>query len=299
MPIEVHCPNPACARVHAVKNRYAGMRGKCPACGSWMYVPEHGQLPSMIAPRPEGLEKAAWAPETAKPAAREAADEPVLATLDEPAPARPRPPFSWLGAALVLLGMAGLGLVIAAPYLPKPELAGAAEAGEEGSMRNPKGIEAGEFHHFLQMLAPGVAAGALLCLLTALVMRRFDFPSLLLLYLTTVGAALVLLLALHTYRGEAKIVQRVRELAERRSAAGQGGVTMEPGWQLHALLGGAAGACALFLLAAVVVHRRWWSKLLGFLVLGLVIAAVPAWVYREEWGIAEYIPREVRDMMPF
>jgi len=27
MPIEVHCPNPECARVHLVKNKYAGMRG--------------------------------------------------------------------------------------------------------------------------------------------------------------------------------------------------------------------------------------------------------------------------------
>ena len=104
---------------------------------------------------------------------------------------------------------------------------------------------------------------------------------------------------LHTYRGEAKVMQQVRDLTERRSAAGQGAATLEPGLQLHALLGGAVGACGLFLLAAVAAHRRWWSKLLGLLVLGLVIAVVPAWVYREEWGIAEYIPREVKDLMPF
>src|SRR5262245_8891612 len=61
MPIEVHCPNPVCARIHSVKTRYAGMRGKCPACGSWMYVPMTGFLPSMAVPRPEGLEEtAAW-----------------------------------------------------------------------------------------------------------------------------------------------------------------------------------------------------------------------------------------------
>ena len=39
MPIEVHCPNPGCARVHRVKDRYAGQRGKCPLCAHWMYVP--------------------------------------------------------------------------------------------------------------------------------------------------------------------------------------------------------------------------------------------------------------------
>jgi hypothetical protein len=47
MPIEVHCPNPACARVHRVKNKYAGTRGKCPACQSWMYVPKTGLMPSV------------------------------------------------------------------------------------------------------------------------------------------------------------------------------------------------------------------------------------------------------------
>ena len=52
MPIEAHCPNPTCARVHQVKNRYAGMRGKCPACGSWMYVPRT-PLPSVTASRAE------------------------------------------------------------------------------------------------------------------------------------------------------------------------------------------------------------------------------------------------------
>src|SRR5262245_63835649 len=52
MPIQVHCPNPVCARVHMVKNRYAGMRGKCPACGSWMYVPRT-PLPAVAAARAE------------------------------------------------------------------------------------------------------------------------------------------------------------------------------------------------------------------------------------------------------
>ena len=39
MPIEVHCPNPDCAKVHLVKDKYVGQRGKCPACSHWMYVP--------------------------------------------------------------------------------------------------------------------------------------------------------------------------------------------------------------------------------------------------------------------
>jgi hypothetical protein len=288
-----------------------------------MYVPQTEQLPSMAAPRPEGLEKAASAwkaaattaslrgkagPEVQSAHRKEAAlpatggaatDEPVLATLDEPEPAKPRRKFSWPAALLIVLAMAGLGLVFAAPYLPKPEATGAGELAEDASPLNLKGIEDHQFHGHLQMLAPCVAGGALLCLIAALVMGKFDFPSLLLLYLTTAGASLVLLLALQSYSGEAEILRRAGELAERRKAAGQPEFTVDRGLQLPALVGGAAGACLLLLLAAVVVHRRWWSKLLSFLVLGVLIALAPAWVYKEQWGLSEYIPKEVKDVMPF
>jgi hypothetical protein len=37
--IEVQCPNPDCARVHRVKNRWAGKRGTCPDCGAVIEVP--------------------------------------------------------------------------------------------------------------------------------------------------------------------------------------------------------------------------------------------------------------------
>ena len=50
MPIEVHCPNPVCARIHHVKNRYAGMRGHCPACKAWMYVPTANGMDSVATP---------------------------------------------------------------------------------------------------------------------------------------------------------------------------------------------------------------------------------------------------------
>lgn len=317
MPIEVHCPNPACARVHAVKNRYAGMRGKCPACGSWMYVPDTGALPSMAAPRPQGLHEAAasWKAEprqaappegrsvrledaVAPPAAPAPAGEPAVAA--EEGPARPGRKFSWAGALLLVLAMAALGLVWAAPYLPKPEARGSAGPEGEAAALALKGLEDHQFHGHLQALAPCVAGGALLCLLAALVARRFDFPSLLLLYLTTAGAALVLLLALKSYSGEAEILSRAEELAERRRAAdGQGQFTLDRGLQLPALVGGAAGACLLLLLTAAAVHRRWWSKLLGVVLLGGLIALAPAWVYQHEWGLAEHIPKAVKDAMPF
>ena len=316
MPIEVHCPNPDCARIHLVKNQYAGMRGKCPVCASWMYVPQEGHLPSMLAPRPEGLdEAAAWkreakpAPQPSKPTQLQAPqpaakpseekDEPILATLDEPATDKPRRRFSWLAALLIVLGMAGLGLVIAAPKLPKPEATGTGDYENDKIFRSIKGIEDHQLREYLQWLAPSVAAGALLALITALLTRRFDFPSLLLIYLTTAGASLVLLLALKTYSSEMTNLTNVEKGAERRKATSQGEYTIDKGLQLYALAGGAIGACGAFLLAAVAAHRRWSSKLVGFVALAAMIAMAPVWVYQEEWGLADYIPSVVKNYMPF
>ena len=51
MAIDTHCPNPVCARVHRVKDVFAGARGRCPACSSWMYVPRPPALPAPETPR--------------------------------------------------------------------------------------------------------------------------------------------------------------------------------------------------------------------------------------------------------
>src|SRR5262245_59737850 len=155
MPIEVHCPNPVCARVHVVKNRYAGMRGKCPVCASWMYVPKNSLMPSHAFPRPAELEAMRRAKEgvpsageptwpdidpgevktmppedlprpvpaaapTAQPPAKEEAAAPaesddVLELADE----KPKRKFSRLAAALLILGMLGLGVASASPYLER------------------------------------------------------------------------------------------------------------------------------------------------------------------------------------
>src|SRR5262249_54750819 len=64
-----------CAKIHLVKNKYAGKRGKCPACGSWMIIPTTGLMPSMMAPRPAELGQAAaaagaWTEESPSPGHR-------------------------------------------------------------------------------------------------------------------------------------------------------------------------------------------------------------------------------------
>jgi hypothetical protein len=315
MPIEVHCPNPICARVHAVKTRYAGMRGKCPACGSWMYVPRTGFVPSMAAPRPEGLEESASAWKNPPPAARadkeEVAavvfddDEPrakgrrAEAVLDEEAPEaevevegeKPRRLVSWLATILVLLGMLSLGAFAATPYLEEGRIPPSGVFAHDVGSQRRIGIDP-EHGFYITCAGAAVAAGALLCLLAALVGRGFGFVSLFLLYLTTIASAGLLFYATFWFRGE------MNHLAKLEKSVAEGDITINRGQQLYAFAGGAGGACLTFLLAAVLIHRRWWSRLLGFLFLGFFIALGPVWNYRTELGIDGYVPAEIEKMIP-
>ena len=58
----------------------------------------------------------------------------------------------------------------------------------------------------------------------------------------------------------------------------------------YAATGGAAAACVFLWLAALFIHRRWISRILTFLVLGLVIAVAPVLIYRIELGLADIVP---------
>lgn len=44
MSLKIRCPNKACRAIHAVKEQFAGMRAKCPRCGSVMRIPRPGEL---------------------------------------------------------------------------------------------------------------------------------------------------------------------------------------------------------------------------------------------------------------
>ncbi len=50
MSIEVRCPSLTCGKVHQVKTKYAGKRGKCPSCGAWMTIPPLGPTPGSAGP---------------------------------------------------------------------------------------------------------------------------------------------------------------------------------------------------------------------------------------------------------
>lgn len=96
MPIAAHCPNPACARVHQVKNKYAGMRGKCPVCGSWMYIPTGGMMPSQSMPRSAMEDQVSFGgaavPSRVPLAAPVAPAVPLAAPVSQPAPTRAASP---------------------------------------------------------------------------------------------------------------------------------------------------------------------------------------------------------------
>jgi hypothetical protein len=319
MPIEVHCPNPGCAKVHLVKDKYAGMRGKCPACDSWMYIPREAAA-TMIAPRPAELEAAAVKKrqETARsalsanleeeplPVRKERNDRPKgrrLVEDDEPvveaeaeedeAPAKPVKRFGWLAPVLLFLGILSLGAVAATPYLDIGKVEPTGGFVPDYAGRKLEGIKR-EFEPYVTGVAGGVAGLGFLSLLIGLITRRVGFVSLFLLYVATLLAAAMLFLALSSFRDQLTDKKKLEDRVERAKEAGkQGDVEVSLGQFLYAGLAGTAGACLFFTLAAVVMHRRWWSRILGFLFLGAASSLGAVWIYRKELGIEaleQYLP---------
>lgn len=353
MPIEVHCPNPTCAKTHAVKEKYARARAKCPACQSWMYVPAplssslatmmpSGRVPvpaiddappapppvthrpsapppislpptapprkaAPLAEPPRADEPSLWHDEAAtaapsKPPRREApppveeeevAEAAELAEEEEQeAPKKPKSKrhFSVVAVILLLLGSLSLGGIAAAPFLSPPSIEKSGELAD--LLPNPQGMKA-EGVPILLGVAGLVALFGVTSLLTAVFTRRMNFATLFPLYLALIGSATLLLFAL-TWMADA---QRDKERAERRTAeyrekGTKGDATSSMGLQFYAMAGGAAGACFFFVLAGVFMHRRIWSKLLGFTFLSFWPTLAVVWTYHRQLGIDEW-PLEV------
>lgn len=215
------------------------------------------------------------------------------------APESQKPKFSIAVAVLLLLGMASLGLVAAAPYLEKPAYTATEGFARDYGKQSPKGLDESPELDPVQM--PAYVGGvALLSLLAAVVLRRFTFPSLFLAWLAVVGSAGLLLVGLFLFKDHYSMVARNARAVETRKAAGTlGDVTIHPGQQHNGVVAGAAGACLFFVLAAAWMHRRWWSRTVAFVVLGAIVALAPLWIYREELGLAPRIPEEWQEMIGF
>jgi hypothetical protein len=341
MAIAVHCPNPGCAKIHQVKDKYAGTRGKCPLCGSWMYVPAMGASPAppMIAapvmvpaidempappreqesPRPAPAAKAAKAVPARRPAP-EPEPEPVpvpepvveeaaLLAEEEPAPlprrrpnptdeeesvvaefsaeeepeeAKPKRHFSWAAVVLLLLGMLGAAAFAVAPFLPPAEL----KKTEDFANLPPPGAIKEDIGLILSGMGGGVAFFALVSLLLSLITRRMGIMSLCPLYIAVLGSAVLLLPGLQWMKELLRDYEKTNTSIKKLQDEGAKGEAVPSlGMQFPALAAGAASASFFLVLTALFMHKRIWSKLLGFVFLSFWPMLVVAWVFHQTLGI--------------
>ncbi len=309
MAIEVHCPNPACARIHKVKNRYSGMRGQCPDCKSWMYVPAGDRVPTsasratlsdepIVSAAPmqaiivEDDEPPLDAPVPRRSRAKKSkpveADEVSAKSEDEKPVVRRR--FSWIGTTCLFLGILGLGAIASSPYLAPATINATEGFATTIGKQKVSRIDA-DFGDYTSII-PGVAAGVMLLFFVGgLVTRRQGFLTLSFLYLATMFSSAALFLFLPQYKDEARHTERFDATVAKSKLNGMAGdATLVPSQQFYAAIGGAAGACVFFLLAALFIHRRWVSRIFTFLILGLVIAVAPVSNYRVELGLGDIVP---------
>jgi hypothetical protein len=207
---------------------------------------------------------------------------------------KPKKMFSWLAALLLVLAMLSFGAIAATPYLP---IGGVTATGyfkpiyEQRTFRAMK-----EDQELYVMAAPaGAAALVFLALLVGIITRRFGFMSQFLVYVSALLAAALLFVAVYAFHDQSEEIGRIRErVADAKLKGKAGDVDLSLGQYLWVGLGGAAGASLSLLLAAVLMHRRWWSRVLCFLFLGGVTALEVVWLYRKELnieGIEQIIPK--------
>jgi hypothetical protein len=304
--IEVHCPNPACARVHRVKNRWAGKRGTCPDCGAVIKVPDPSKA-LQAPPRPEeeatvAHEMPAEAMEFALPEYQqgeaEVVSEPggeqanvILAQEveedadwdqdaittgpaaraadladEDEAPAPAGARFSWATALVYVLGVVSLLAVCAAPFLPGVSAEFTGPGAANLSARRQATFKEDKILFVIAL--PAAAAGlALAGLLAGLFRRRFSVPTLLLTYPAAILSLVILILATVAFR---TIPESLAAEAQASIKTPGVQVTVKPGIDLYTAVA-AAGAAALFLLIAVVLTlRRTWSRSI-FIVLEVLL----------------------------
>jgi hypothetical protein len=181
-----------------------------------------------------------------------------------------------------VLCLAGVALT---PFLDAGQVVATEDFGKEYASLRLEGIRP---EQRLQVVAApaGLAMLALLSLAAGLVGRRVRLPSLLLVYATTVLSSGLLFLALFVFHHETRMKEQFDTDVAHRQAAGQRGEASYPlGPYLWAGLGGASGASLSFVLAGVVLHRQWWSRMFGFVFLAALPCLAAVWVYRTELGI--------------
>lgn len=264
--IPTHCPNPACARVHRVKSRYAGMRGRCPACASWMYVPNTPEALSvpMTSSSSSGYDERGY-------------DHSTDRGVDTPR--SPHPSVGWATTVFLLLGMVGLILLAISPLLPGHT---ALADGEFARVLNQSSIPAVVPDSLL--IAVSVPLFALVLplavLWTSAIYQRPTLLGRLLCFSCVAFSSLSAFVAGCHYGDQVVWLRQLHILTESGKSAGwSGDVVFQPGIYLTVQLVASVGAALMFLLAAFAYHRQFWSRLLVTVFLGLPLTVGMAWVY--------------------
>jgi hypothetical protein len=172
-------------------------------------------------------------------------------------------------ALILLLGVVSLLAISATPFLDLADQKG----------KQVPGISE-EFRPFVIAVPAGTAFLGLLALGAGLLGRRFGFPSLFLLYLTSLISSGLLFLALFAFREQWNHVVNLRDkIAQFPNDKVVEGVDLSLRPYLWVGLVGAILACLSFVLATVVIHRRFASRLIAFFFLGGVASLGAVWIY--------------------
>jgi hypothetical protein len=223
MPIKVRCPDPSCDRVHLVKSKYAGMRGRCPNCGGWMMIPSRQDASAGAGgSRPRGAsgaglaESAPWAPVGVEGSglrpdkradasgSRKKVRQLLVSEEDEDADAEgpaPLPYFNSSAMALLLLAVLALGAVagVVAPFVEQPSLNLTGDLARSHIADEKLGIREEGRPYLLGL--PATASGlAFLAFFLSLVRRRFGVVSLVPAYLGLLVAWCMLVVAGYIFR---------------------------------------------------------------------------------------------------
>ena len=250
LPILVPCPNPMCGKVHRIKAQYAGMRGRCPACSTWMYVPRH-----QVRGKP-----------------------PQPPTPPTP-PARLKTRFGKAAVFWLTLAMLSLAVLAATPWLRGSTLIA------EGPVAAVLGDVSLEWVHAAQR--PWVVAVPLLLMLLPLAAllaawrwRTANLLSRAVTYLAALGSSGLALLTLHFGHQQ---YQAWQSLQMQAAQVAEGEVVLFWGPQLPVAVAASGLAAVSFVLAAFALHRRWWSRVLVLVLLGTPLVSGALWVLRPLW----------------
>jgi hypothetical protein len=239
-----------CGKVHRIKAQYAGMRGRCPTCSTWMYVPRH-----QVRGKP-----------------------PEPPTPPTP-PARLKTRFGKAAAFWLALGMLSLAVLAATPLLRGSTLIA---EGPVAALLSDVSIDCIQDTQRSWVVAVPLSLILLplAALLAAWRWRTANLVSRSFTYLAALGSTALALLTLHFAHQQ---YQAWHTLQSQAAQLAEGELVLVWGPQLPVAVAASGLAALAFVLAAFALHRRWWSRVLVLVLLGAPLVSGALWVLRPLW----------------